>query len=432
LLYSTAVALAALVVFGVGPAWRASNLDPAPALKGTPGAGNLSRFGNGLRRILVIAQISVSLVLLAGSGVLVESLRNSRSEQSGYASRPLLLAWLSGPDKTNAQGFRAVVDGVHALAGVSDVACAIRAPLSLSGAGYAQRVIFPGRTDPQYRDPIEVKFNSVSSNFLQLMGVPLLRGRGFNELDQTSGPLSVLISERMAQRFWPGEDPIGKTIRLVDSNNAEYRVVGIVRNAPINQIGEPPEPYMYIPFWRDFPGEITLVLHTTSDPVRLAQPVRHLLMSVDPQFEPFSMVTFNDLLRFSTNTYQISAELVSTLGILALLITAVGLYGIVSFSVNQRSREIGIRMALGAARRETVMLVLREVAVLAGWGVVVGVPAALIAIRLASSLLFGVGPWDPATFAAALLLLAAVLFIAALAPARRATRIDPIAALRSN
>ena len=428
--YSLAITLAALVIFGVMPAWRAARLDPGPQLKSAGGSSRLSRSGNRLRRVFVVAQIAVSLILLAGAGLMVQSLRNSRSARSGYPPRPLLLAFVGAPDEMNRAHFGVILDRIRALGGVRDIAFGIRAPLSLSGGGYAQRVIFPGRGDPQYRNPIEIKFNSVSSNFLQTLGVPVLRGRGFNELDQTTGPLTVLISERMAQRYWPGEDPIGKTIRLVDSHNAEYRVIGIVRDAPINEVGEITEPYMYFPFWRNVPSEFTLLIDAASDPVELAAPVRRALMGVDPRLEPFSLVTFTDLLRFSTNTYQISAELVTSLGILALLITAVGLYGVVSFSVSQRSREIGIRMALGAARRETVLLVLREAAALAGWGALVGLPCAFIAVRLSSALLFGVGPWDAATFLGALVVLAAVLFFAAVAPARRASHIDPMAALR--
>jgi ABC-type antimicrobial peptide transport system permease subunit len=162
----------------------------------------------------------------------------------------------------------------------------------------------------------------------------------------------------------------------------------------------------------------------------IAQPVRRVLMSIDPRLEPFSLVTFNNLLRFSTNLFQVSAELVSGLGLLALVITAVGLYGVVSYSVNQRSREIGIRMALGAGRRQMLGLVLREVGGLAAWGFAIGLPCGMAAARLGSSLLFGVGPWDLKAFVAALAVLAAVLLAAAFAPARRAMKIDPIAALR--
>lgn len=416
--YSIGIAMAALLLFGVVPAWRASNANPARL---SPPR---------LRRWLVAAQVAISLVLLTGSGVLVESLINSRSSQSGYKPRPLLVAFLGGIDKPTPASFGPVVDRVRALPQVRDVAFAIRAPLSLSGNGYAQRVTFPGKTDPQYRTPIEIKFNSISSNFLAIMGTAIVRGRGFDEIDQTSGPLTVLINERMAQRFWPNEDPIDKTIRLTDSQNAEYRIVGVVRNAPINDVGETPEPYLYLPYWRNPVEEVTLVIDAGADPLALAQPLRRTLMSIDSRLEPFSVITFNDLVRFSTSLYQLAAELVSSLGLLALGITAIGLYGVVSFSVNQRSREIGIRMALGADRRRTMFVILREVAMLAAWGMAIGLPCAVVAIHLAAALLFGAGPWDVRVFLSAVTLLAAVLFLAGLVPARRATRIDPMTALR--
>ena len=416
--YSVAVAMAPLIFFGVVPAWRASNANPARL---SPPR---------LRRWLVSAQVAISLVLLAGSGALVKSLVNSRSRQSGYEPRRLLVAFIGGADYLTPAGFNPVIDRVRALPQVREVAFAIRAPLSLSGNGYAQRVTFPGKTDPQYRTPIEIKFNSISSNFLEVMGTAIVRGRGFAERDQTNGPLAVLINESMAQRFWPNENPIDKTIRLVDQQNAEYRIAGVVRNAPINEVGEVPEPYLYLPFWRNTVGEVTLVIHGGRDPVALAQPLRRTLMSIDPNLEPFSIVTFTDLIRFSTSMYQLAAVLVSSLGLLALAITAIGLYGVVSFSVSQRSREIGIRMALGAARRETLRLILRDVAMLAVWGMAIGLPCSIIAVHLAAAVLFGAGPWDAPVFLAALSLLAGVLFFAGLVPARRATRIEPMSALR--
>ena len=391
LIFSVAIALAALVLFGVAPAWRASNMDPAPALKGASTGASAPHAGYRVRRWLVVSQIGISMILLSGSGVLVESLMNARSSQSGYPPKPLLLPWLAGISPSR-EVLDPVIERIRALPNVKDVALGIRAPLSLSGGGYARRVMFPGKTDPEYRNPIEIKFNRISSNFLQVMGTPIVRGRGFVELDQTSGPLVVLINERLAQRFWPAEDPIGKTIRLVDYQNAEYRVVGLVRNAPINEIGEEPEPYMYLPFWRNpAPEDLTFIVDAGSDPLPLAQPIRRLLMSTNSQLEPFQMTTFTDLLRFSSWRYQVSAELVSSLGLIALLITAVGLYGVVSYNVSRRSREIGIRMALGAERRQTLLLILKEVAELAGWGIVIGLPCSIVAIRLAASMLFGVG-----------------------------------------
>lgn len=428
--FSAAVALAALFIFGAVPAWRAASVDPAPALRGSSTGVQFSPAAHRLRRWCVVAQIGISLVLLAGSGALVESLFNSRSSKSGYAARPLLLAWLGGAGKWNAASFAPVLDRVHALPQVKEIGFAIRAPLSLSGNGYAQRVLFPGRADPRYRTPIEIKFNSISSNFLAMLGTPVLRGRGFAELDQTNGPLTALVNEEMARRFWPNEDPVNKTIRLVDRGNAEYRIVGVVRNAPINDVGELPEPYLYLPFWRNPEEELTLVIDAGADPLSLAQPVRRTLAAIDSNLDPFSITTFSDLLRFSTSLYQLAAELVSSLGLLALVITSVGLYGIVSFNISQRVREIGIRTALGAEPRDTMTLVLSEVAVLSGLGMLIGLPCAMIAIRLASGLLFGAGPFDPGVFVSALAILALVLFLAGFGPARRATRIDPVSALR--
>lgn len=424
--FATAMAVAALVLFGFVPAWRASKVDPGPTLKGVAPA----QTGHRLRSWLVVSQICISLVLLAGSGVLVESLIRARSSMSGYAPKPLLLPWLAGIDAPKRASLEPVLDRIRALPQVKNVAYAIRSPLSLSGEGWSARIVVPGRSDMASQIPAEIKLNTISSNFLELMGTPLMRGRGFNELDQTSGPLAVLINEDMARRYWPGENPIDKTIRLVDEKNAEYRVVGVVRNAPINQIGERPEPYMYFPFWRKLEGEMTLVIDAGPDPLPLAQPIRRMLVSFDKQYDPFTITTFSDLLRFSTFRFQLSAELVSALGLLALVITAIGLYGVVSFSVSWRSREIGIRMALGAGRGDTLGLVLKEVGVLAGWGVIIGIPCAIVSIRAASALLFGVGPWDVKVFGLVLVLLAAILFVAGFIPARRATSINPTSALR--
>ncbi len=207
--------------------------------------------------------------------------------------------------------------------------------------------------------------------------------------------------------------------------------MGVAANAPINDAGEPPEPYIYLPYWRNPPQETTLLLiNAGADAAALAPAVRRTLVSIDPQLDPFNITTFVELLRNSTSLYQLAAQLVTSLGLLALLITAAGLYGIASFSVSQRSREIGIRMALGAERNQTVLLVMREAAALAAWGMLLGLPCAAIAIRLARSLLFGVGLFDAKAFLCALALLTAVLFLAALAPARRAASLDPLTALR--
>jgi ABC-type antimicrobial peptide transport system permease subunit len=188
---------------------------------------------------------------------------------------------------------------------------------------------------------------------------------------------------------------------------------------------------LYLAYWPNIESEITYLIETSADPAGLAPTARQVLKSVDSRLDPLTITTENELIRYSAQTYQVTAELVGALGLLGLILTAVGLYGVVSYGVSQRTRELGIRMALGAGRNETLRLVLREVATLGVIGIAIGLPLALTATRLMSKLLFGVGPWDPVTFLGAGMLLAAVLALAGFLPARRATAIEPSAALRT-
>jgi ABC-type antimicrobial peptide transport system permease subunit len=293
-----------------------------------------------------------------------------------------------------------------------------------------QRAMFPDLPEFANAPPFEIKYNSVTANFLSTMGTPIVRGRGYEAHDEIAGATSVVINEYMAQRFWPREDPIGKTIRIGGPQGMLHTVIGVAKNAPINEVGELPEPYLYLSYWANFETEVTFLIETKGAAIALAQPARHLLKTVDSSLAPLTITTQNDLIRFSAQGYQMTAELVGTLGLLGLILTAVGLYGVVSYGVSQRTRELGIRMALGAGRGDTMRLVLREVAMLGVIGVLAGIPLSLWATRMFSSLLFGVSPWDIPAFASALLVLAAVLFAAGFFPARRATGIDPGSALR--
>jgi predicted permease len=312
------------------------------------------------------------------------------------------------------------------MPGVRSVAMAVRAPLSLSSNGMFRRVRFPDRPQLAQAPPFEIKYNSVTANFFQTMGTPIVRGRGFEPADEAGNLRSVLINERMAERFWPGEEAIGKPIRL---GTNDYSVIGVVHNAPINAVGEPPEPYLYLPYWANFEEEATFIIETAGDAGAFA-PVARSLLKRTAGIDPLGITTENELVRYSAQTYQITAELVGGLGLLGLILTAVGLYGVVSYNASLRTRELGVRMALGASRRDALWLVLREVLMMGGIGVAVGLPLAMVATRLITSLLFGVSPWDVPAFAAAIALLALVLIFAAWIPARRATRVPPSAALR--
>lgn len=426
-LFTVLVSVATIVLFGLAPAWKSARPDLLPALKGEAAFQFNHRWP--LRNWLVISEVAVSLILLASAGVLVRSFVNTRSGDLGFSRKHLLLVWLSA-DNPKAAQLQEIQDRFAAIPGVRSVAGAVRAPLSLSSNGMFQRVMFPGRTEFANSPAFEIKYNSVTRNFLDTMGTPVLRGRGFEQHDETAGANSVIVNEAMARRFWPNDDPLGKTILIGGPKGRLHRVVGIAKNAPINAVGEPPEPYLYLSYWPNIESEITYLIETAADPTPLAATARKVLKSVDPGLDPLTITTENDLIRYSAQGYQMTAELVGTLGLLGLVLCAVGLYGVVSYGVSQRTRELGIRMALGADRRDTLGLVLREVLALGAIGIAVGLPLALTATNLMSKLLFGVRPWDPVSFVGSGVLLVAVLTLAGFVPARRAARIEPSSALR--
>ena len=426
--FSVAISLITILFFGLTPAWKSARPELVPALKGEAAFGGSSKRRWPLRNWLVVAEVAISLTLLVSAGVLVRSFANTRTQDIGFGRKPLLLVWVSADAKPPL--YRDVVQRFEAMPGVRSVAVAVRAPLSLSSNGMFQRVTLPGRPEFDNRLPFEIKYNSVSRNFLSTMGTPILRGRGFEARDEADGATSVLINETMAQRFWPGQDPVGKFIQIGTKPPRTHTVIGVVKNAPINNVGEAPEPYLYMAYWPNFEEEATFLIETQTEAAALASTARRVLKSVDSRLDPLTIVTQNDLIRYSAQRFQITAELVGALGLLGLILTAVGLYGMVSYNVSQRTRELGIRMALGADRTDTLNMVLREVATLGLTGMAVGLPLALIATRLLSSLLFGLGPWDIPTFAGAAILLIAVVLVAGFVPARRATAIEPVSALR--
>jgi len=316
---------------------------------------------------------------------------------------------------------------------VERVAYAIRAPLSLSEGGIAVRTLLPSH--PELREPVSIKFNAVSANFLDATGTRIVRGRGFTSADDADGIFNIVINQAMAEKYWPGRDPLGQVVRLATSN-IDARVIGVAENAPIGQIGEMPEPYLYIPFHPyvlHLPnmGEITFALATRQNAMSMAQPVRQVLIHVDPLLDPMMITSLPELIRYSAGEYQMMAEMVTALGFIGLALTVVGLYGFLAFRVTQRRREIGIRVALGATREATAWLVLRDTASMAAIGLAIGLALSVAAARVESSVLFGVRPLDALSIAVALFVLSVAVFTAAWLPARRAASIDPMQALRT-
>jgi predicted permease len=428
-LLAGSLALVAMLLLALVPLRQVARPQLLPVLQ----AGAATRTAGRtpiLRRAAIWLQIAVSFALLVSTAALVRSFLNTRTQSIGLTRNQVLLAWTQEPEAPMRD---AVVERMKALPGVERVAYAIRAPLSLSEGGIAVKTLLPSHPEP--RDPFSIKFNAISPGFLDTTGTRIVRGRGISAADDAAGAPVVLINQAMAQKYWPGQDPLGQVVRLA-SSKVDARVVGVTENAPISQIGEIAEPYLYVPFnlylsRMSNMGEITFALETKENAMSMAQPVRQVLIHTDPLLDPMMVTSLPELIRYSAGNYQMMAELVSALGFIGLALTVVGLYGFLAFRVTQRRREIGIRMALGASREATAWLVLRDTARMAAIGLGIGIVLAIGAGRVESAALFGVRPLDALSLAGALGILAVAVAAAAWLPARRAASIEPMQALRT-
>ena len=431
-LFASAMALATLLLLALVPLRQVSRPELLPVMQA--GAVTRTEARTPLaRRAAIWLQIAISFALLVSTGTLVRSFINTRTQSIGLTRDQVLLAWTQEPEPEMRD---AVVDRMKALPGVSDVAFAIRAPLSLSEGGIAVHALLPSH--PELRLPVEIKFNAVSRNFLDVTGTRVVRGRGFADSDNQNAPAVLVINQAMAHKYWPDENPIGQMVKIDgwSQGAGEARVVGVAENAPINRVGELPEPYLYVNYEQyaahmSTMGEITFALHTAVSAMSMAQPARQVLIHIHPLLDPMMVTSLPELIRYSAGNYQMMAELASALGLIGLTLTIVGLYGFLAFRVTQRRREIGIRMALGASRQATSLLVLRDTAGMASIGLALGVVLAAAASRLESSLVFGVSPLNALSITGALGVLAFAVAAASWLPARRAASIDPMQALRT-
>jgi putative ABC transport system permease protein len=429
-LFATALAFVTMLLLAHVPLNQVATPELLPVFQSTATTRTEAK-ASFVRRSAIWLQIGVSFALLVSTGALVRSFINTRLESIGLTRSQVLLAWTQEPDAPMRDD---VVQRMKAMPGVDRVAYAIRAPLSLSEGGIAVKVKLPGH--PEMHDPVEIKYNAVSSNFLDVIGTHIVRGRGFVPSDDQPGPVVILIDREMARKYWADQDPIGQVVQLVGLNtgpsaNIDARIVGIAEDAPINQIGEIAEPYIYMPFHLSQMGEITFALETKQNAMSLAQSTRQVLIHANPLLDPMMVTSLPELIRYSAGNYQMTAELVSALGFIGLALTVVGLYGFLAFRVNQRRREIGIRMALGASREMTALLILRDTARIAAVGLALGFFLAIAATRLETSVLFGVRPLDTFSMTGAIGVLSIAILLAAWLPARRAASIDPIQALRT-
>ena len=428
--FTLLLALLASLVFGLAPALQASNPDLVPALKDEATLTGRSSRWFGLRNLLVVAQVAVSLLLLITTGLFVRSLQSAQSIDPGFETEKglFLPVGLSLQGYTEVRGrefYKQMKDRLRALPGVQTVGLTSHIPLRLWPS--ISRITIEGRAEP-----VVVRSAIVDSQFFPAMGIALVQGRSFSNLDQEKGPAVIIINETMAQRFWPGQDAIGKRFRMEGRTSSESfrQVIGVVRDSAYLRLGEDPIAFMYLPFSQMYLSKMIVVVRTASDPKGIVADVRREVQALDETLPVPNIKTLSEHMEFALGMPRIFATVVGIFGLLALLLAAVGIYGVVAYSVAQRTHEIGIRMALGAQRQDIFKLVVGQGMLLALIGVGIGLAASFALTRFLSSLLFGVSATDPVTFAGVALLLASVALVACYLPARRATKVDPMVALR--
>jgi len=433
LAFTAAAALLSVLVFGLAPAIQASKTSLVSTLKGegTGAVRGVRRWT--MRNALVLGEIALSVVLLTASGLVVRSLLFSRSLPLGFDRQRQLIYFDLVPgiagynSERSANFFNQLEEKAAALPGVRHAALARRVLLSDSEGGMAQRVSIPGVELPQGQLSVPIKFDTVDGNYFRAIGTRLIEGREFTSVDNPSTGRVVVVSQTMAERFWPGQEVLG---RQIVANGTACQIVGVVEDAKINSIHETPEPYMYFPFAQMPSEDGTLIVEAEGNPKALTARMLSEIQHVDRNV-PVSVRTVHYLMQQAFWADQIAACFVAALGLLGIFLGAVGLYGVVAFTVNRRSREIGIRMALGAERRDILRLVLGHGLALAAIGAGIGLVASFAAMRLLSTMLYGVRPTDPLTFAGSSVLVILVALAASWFPARRAASIDPMQSLRT-
>jgi putative ABC transport system permease protein len=434
LLFTFVVALVTGLVFGLTPALAASRADTQSMLREDGRGSTASRSRQRVRGALVVAELALALVLLVGAGLLIRSLNALTAVDPGVRVENVLTFNIGlPPSKFEDRPFivdfyRQLRERLAAAPGVTSVALASRLPLS--GDDHSARVRLPSEPDAPGSGR-QVQDRAITPEYFRTLGIPLRAGREFTDADAASAPPVVIINEALARRLFPNESALGKRIIPSRAGNVPREVVGVVGDARQFGVDVPAEPEFYIPHTQDPWPWMNVVVRTAGDPVSFARTAESVVWSMDRTIPLTRVQTMEDLFATSIAPRRFNMIVLGTFACVALLLAVVGIYGVMASLVAQRTREIGIRVALGAGRSHVVGLIVGHAAVLAAIGVAIGLGAAFALSRLMRGLVFGVGPADPLTFAATGVILATVALAASYAPARRAMRVDPVIALRN-
>ena len=436
LLFSLGVSLVAGVVFGLAPALQSTRPNLLSTLKDTAAQGGAGR--TRLRSVLVVAQIAISLVVLIAAGLVVRTLQQLQTMSPGFdPQNALMMSYdlsLQGYDEARGQQFdREVVERVRSLPGVKSAAVGSYVPLSLD---YNSRSIFVEG------EPVERGANqpasmnaSVGPGYFETMATPVLYGREFTEQDLEKSEQVTMVNEAFVRQMMPAvrtlDEAVGKRVRFGGKTNPFMRIVGVVKQGKYFNITEDPRPFIWTPLAQDYNSTGVLVVRTTGNPDLVFGPIRGEVSRLDPNLPLFEVKTLTQHLRFALFPSRVAATVLGVFGFVALLLSAIGIYGITSYAVAQRTHEIGIRMALGAQLGDVLKLVLNHGLKLTMIGAAIGLVGAYLATRAITSVLYGVSATDPLTFGLVSVLLIGVALLACYVPARRATKVDPLIALRN-
>jgi len=427
---SAGVCLLTTVLLGVVPAMQTSKIDLAHSLKmeaaGVVGGGGRAWVRSGL----VLVQVSLSFILLVGAGLLMQSLLKIRTASPGFTTRGVQYTAIdlvsAGYDRVRAQTFQdALLERVKALPGVESAAFARMTPLTYVSSSEAP-IAVDGYEPPPDESP-SVEYNEVGPDYFVTMGIPLVTGREFSRADDEKAAPVAVVNETMASRYWKGQSPLGRRLQM---KGRSLQVVGVAKDSKYSSVRENPQPFFFVPLRQNSLRGSGLHIRTPLAPDVMGAAIAREVRALDSNLAPYEVITMQEQLDRSTSAQMVAVKLVGVLGGLALLLAAIGLYGVMSYAVSQSTRELGLRMALGAGASNLLRLVMSRGLVLTGGGVVLGAAVALALTRLLGNLLYKVSPRDPVAFGSALALMMIVSLAACFLPAWRATRTDPSRALR--
>lgn len=429
--FTLVISLLTAVVFGLAPALQASRPELVEALKEAARTAGRTRRRVSAANALVVGQVALSLVALVAAGLFLRAIQRAQQVDLGYDTRTLSVMTIgpgqAGYDQARGEEFyRNVRERAAAVRGVASVSLASNMPL---WASVYRRLVLEGEEPKELSGAVMALVNTVDLDYFRTLGIGLVGGRDFTAADRAGAVPVAVVNDAMARKYWPGQDPVGRRFRF-DADPSFREVVGVVKTVKAQTLGEAPQPIVYVSLRQAYSDWITLYVRSDGDPAPVLAAVQREIRGLDSQVPIENVSTLEALIDGSLWMPKLAAGLLAAFGLLALGLASVGIYGLMAYSVARRRREIGLRMALGAGCTDVLRLVLRQALTLVAAGLALGVVGSLLVSRAASSLLYGLGLADPASFLGAATALAAVALLASYLPARRASRVYPLVALR--